>query len=199
MTVTSKNTRRALARRLALGGMLSALGFILYFFQITLPFLPGFLRFDFSDLPGMIAAFALGPIDGILVCLVKNILHMPISETGYVGELSNFLLGASLVAPAGFIYRSRRTFKGAIIGGIAGIVSMSLFSLVSNYYIIYPLYALVGFSRELVMDAYRAINPHVKNLWQALAIFNLPLTFAKGLAATLIAFVVYKPLSRFMK
>lgn len=53
----------------------------------------------------------MGPACGVLVCLIKNLLHLTISSTGGVGELSNFILGVSFVLPAGLIYKHKRTAR----------------------------------------------------------------------------------------
>ena len=63
--------------------MLSALAYILMFFEVPIPMLlPGFIKMDFSELPALIAAFAYGPISGVAVCLIKNLIHLMNTQTG---------------------------------------------------------------------------------------------------------------------
>ena len=83
--------------------MLSAVAFILMFLDFSVPFMPAFIKMDLSELPALIGAFSMGPVCGILICLIKNVLHLFITTTGGVGELSNFLLGVAFVLPAGWI------------------------------------------------------------------------------------------------
>lgn len=179
--------------------MLSALAYILMFFEVPIPMLlPGFIKMDFSELPALIAAFAYGPISGVAVCLIKNLIHLMNTQTGGVGELVNFALGTIFVMTAGAIYKKNYTKSGAMIGSLLGATAMAVGSLPLNYYIIYPIYENF-MPLETILAAYRAILPVVKNLWQCLLIFNLPFTLFKGLCAAAITFIIYKPLSPILK
>ena len=144
------------------------------------------------------ASFSLGPLSGVAVCLIKNLVHLFATSTGGVGELSNFLLGAAFVLPAGIIYRAKKTRLGALTGAVIGAVAMALLSLPSNYFIVYPAYGLV-MPMEAILDMYRAINPNVSSLWDALIWFNIPFTFVKGLLSTAVTFLVYKRISPILK
>ena len=179
-------------------GVLSACAFVLQFFEITVPLVPSFLKFDFSDLPALIGAFALGPVNGILVELVKNILHMMDSGSFGVGELSNFLLGAVFVGTAGLIYRKQKNKKGALIASFAGAAAMAVLSVPINYYVVYPVYYNF-MPEETILGMYQAIVPGVKSIFQSLLVFNLPFTFVKGMADVLITFLVYKRISPLLK
>lgn len=190
--------KRTSLRTMTMTAMLSAVAAVLMFISFSVPFVPSFLKMDFSELPALIASFSLGPVSGVVVCLVKNLINLPFSTTGGVGELSNFLLGAIFVFPAGWIYRTHKNRKGALAGALTGNVLMALLSLVTNYFIVYPFYTGI-MSMEAIMGAYQAILPSVKNLWQALLIFNLPFTFIKGLFSVIITFLVYKKLSPLLK
>jgi riboflavin transporter FmnP len=175
--------------------MLSGIAFILMFFEFPIPVLiPSFIKLDLSDLPALIGAFAYGPIAGILIELIKNLLHLLDSSSGFVGELSNFLLGACFVGVAGCIYKIKKTRKVAICGAVIGAFAMAIFSLVTNYFIVYPFYTNF-MPMEAIIGAYEAILPGVDNLFEALLIFNVPFTFVKGLISVLITVLVYKPLS----
>ena len=93
------------ARKLTVTAIMSAIAFILMMLEFATPITPGFLKFDFSDLPALISAFALGPFWGVATELLKNLLHLPFTGTSGVGELANFFVGAAMVLPAGLIYR----------------------------------------------------------------------------------------------
>lgn len=187
------------ARYLACVAVMTAVGTLLMYLEFSIPIMPGFIKFDFSELPPLITAYALGPVAGSLVCLFKNLFHMIGTTTAGVGELSNFLLGISLVIPAGCIYKFRKTRASAAIGAVVGSVAMALISLLVNYYITYPFYAKAFMPMEQILAAYRAIYLGVDNLWEALAIFNLPFNIAKGWITALLTFVLYKPLSPIIK
>ncbi len=186
-------------RYLAVTAMLSAVAFILMFLEFPIPFLiPGFIKMDISELPALVGAFAMGPVCGVLVCLVKNLLHLFVTTTGGVGELSNFLLGASFVLIAGLVYRKNKTRKNAIIGSVAGAAVMAVCSVLVNYFLTYPVYYNF-MPQEMVLSMYQAILPSMKNILECLICFNMPFTFVKGLFSVGITVLIYKHISPVLK
>lgn len=187
-------------RYITVTGVLSAAAFVLQLIEIPLPMLiPTFIKFDFSDLPALIGAFAMGPVCGIIVELIKNILHAVFATGSFgVGELSNFILGAIFVGVAGLIYKRNKTKKGALIASIVGAVAMAVISFPSNLFVVYPVYYQF-MPQEVIVQAYQAIIPSVKNIQQCLLIFNVPFTFAKGMIDVLITFLIYKKISPILK
>lgn len=180
--------------------MLTAVGVALQYIEISIPIIPSFIKLDFSDLPELIGAFAYGPTAGVLICLLRNLIHMAVSQSGFVGELSNFILGSVFAIVAGLIYKKNKTKKGAVIGGTSGALAMAGISVFTNYFIIYPLYySVLGFPEEAVLGMYQALLPSVKNIFEALLIFNLPFTFVKAMICVVIAMIIYKPLSKLLK
>ncbi len=185
-------------RYMAVTAMLSAVAFILMFFEFSVPFMPAFVKLDLSELPALIGAFSMGPLCGVLVCLVKNLLHVLITTTGGVGELSNFVLGAAFVLPAGFIYKRKKSRKTAIIGSLTGAVLMALISVVSNYFVMYPFYTAF-LPMDEIIAMYQAIFPGVNGLLECLIVFNMPFTFLKGMISVVITFLIYKHISPVLK
>ena len=184
------------ARQIAVTGMLGAVSIVLQFFEFTVPFVPAFIKLDLSDLPALLGSFALGPIFGVIICLIKNLFHMATSNSALVGELCNFMLGAAFVLPAGYIYKFKKTKKRAVIGAIVGALCMAAFSFPSNLFITYPMYIrLYGMSEELILSMYQAIVPSMKTLPQCLLVFNVPFTFVKAMISVVITLLIYKPLS----
>ena len=117
-------------RYLTVTAMLSAVAFILMFLDFSVPFMPAFIEMDISELPALIGAFSFGPVCGVIVCLVKNLMHLLITTTGGVGEISNFILGAVFVFPAGWIYKRKKTRKRAFLGYFAGAVFFAMVNVI---------------------------------------------------------------------
>ena len=184
-------------RELTVTAMLAAVATVLMFLDFSLPmFIPGFVKMDVSELPALLASFSLGPVYGVAVCLIKNLLNLIFhGSTGGIGELCNFLLGAAFVATAGTIYRHSKSRKTAVIGCLVGAAVMAVVSVPVNYFISYPVYAKMFGGIDAILAAYQAINPNVDGLLQCLVVFNLPFTFVKGLLDSVLCFLIYKPLS----
>lgn len=190
--------KRIDVRKMTMTAMLAAVATVLMFLSFNVPLMPSFIKLDFSELPALIAAFAFGPVSGVMVCLVKNLVNVLFTTTGGVGELSNFVLGASFVFPAGLIYMRGKNRTSALTGSVIGAAAMAVISVFSNYYVVYPVYTAF-MPMEAILGMYRAINPAVENLWDALLWFNMPFTFIKGMCSVAMAFVIYKPLSPILK
>ena len=176
--------------------MLGAVAAVLMYLEFPIPIMPAFVKLDVSELPALIASFAYGPVSGILVCLIKNLIKLPSTSTAAVGELFNFVMGALFVGVAGIVYKKNKTRKGAIIGAVAGALIMALVSLPYNYFVVYPAYVVMyHLPLEAIIGMYQAINPNVNGLLACLVTFNVPFTFAKGMVDALLCFLIYKPLS----
>ena len=184
---------------LTVAAMLSAVAFTLMFIEFPIPMLiPAFIKMDFSDLPALLGAFALGPVYGVIISFMKNLLHIVIkgTSTACVGELSNFILGAIFSAVAGYIYKHHKSRKTAIIGAVAGAVAMGVLSVPSNYFVVYPAYVqFYHMPLEAILGMYQAILPSADSLIKCLILFNLPFTLVKGLLDAVLCMLIYKPLS----
>ena len=192
-TMTKEQKR---TRYLVISAMLSAVSIVLMQFDFSVPFMPSFIKMDLSDLPALIGAYSMGPLYGVIIALVKNLLHLLRTSTGGIGELSNFLLSALFVLPAGLIYQKKKTRKRAIMGAVLGAVSMAVFSVITNYFIVYPVYTAF-MPMETIIAMYQAILPGIKDgdLLSCLVIFNMPFTFVKAMLSVVITLLIYKPLS----
>jgi riboflavin transporter FmnP len=165
-------------------GVLSALAFLIMFFEFPLPFFPPYLKIDLSDIPAIVGAFAFGPVAGILIELVKNLLHfITKTQTGGIGEIANFLTGASYVVAASLIYVRNKSKKNAIIGLIVGTIVMSIVMCLANYFILLPLYMPALFEEPVSV---------VINL---ILTTTLPFNLVKGVIVSFITLLIYKRLS----
>lgn len=195
-----KKSKKLNLRAITVTAIMGGLGTVLMMIEMSIPIMPSFIKLDFSELPALITAFAYGPSYGILVCLIKNVIHMFFGSTMCIGEISNFILGAVFVGIAGIVYKKNKTKKGALISCLIGAAAMSVFSVFSNYFVVYPLYIKVlGMTEGMILGMYQAILPSVSNLFSAITIFNLPFNFVKTLLVSLICFALYKRLSPILK
>lgn len=188
-------------RKITAVAILSAVSSVLRFFDFPVGLAPSFLELDFSELPALIASFALGPFYGVLVCLIKNLLNLPFSSTLMVGELANFLIGVCFVVPAGIIYRYCKSKKGAVIGSLAGAVLMAVISIPVNYYITYPIYAQLYANGDMnvIVGMYTVLYKDIDTLMKALVYCNMPFTLVKGLLVFIITLLIYKYISPLLK
>ncbi len=174
----------------------AAISFILMLLDFSLPIAPAFIKLDLSDLPALILAFAFGPLAGVLTQLVKNLLHLFITTTAGVGELSNFLLGCAFVAPAGFLYRRKKTRLGALLAMLIGTLCFSVMGIFSNYFIMFPFYTKVsGISIEAIIQMCQKILPFVNSRWKVILLSVTPFNFLKGFLVSVVTFLIYKRLS----
>jgi riboflavin transporter FmnP len=211
-TQTATAARRAATHKIAVTAMLSAVAAVLMFLEFPIPFLiPSFVELDFSELPALLAAFSLGPVSGVVVCLVKNVIKgLLFSGTGGVGEMCNFLLGICFVIPAGVIYQRKKTRSGALVGALAGAVVMAVCSVPVNFFISYPVYTkflpidvIISMYEEIIQSFNALLGrvqapfalPSVNGLLSCLIVFNAPFTLLKGLLDMALCFLIYKPLS----
>ena len=180
-------------------GMLSAIATVLMLFEIPLPFMaPSFYELDFSEVPVLIGCFAMGPIAGVLIELVKILLNLVINGTitAGVGEAANVLIGCAFILPAGMIYKHRKSRKTAIIGMAAGTVTMTILGCFLNAYVLLPAYASAfGWPLTSIIEMGSAINPVVKSLPTFVILMVAPFNILKGVVVSLITFLLYKYIS----
>ena len=186
-------------RAIAVIGIMSAVAAVLQFLEFPIPLMPAFIKFDFSDLPGLITAFAFGPIAGILVSLLKNVIHLLVTQSGGVGELANFIIAAFFTGTAGLVYKLGKSRKGALLASLAGSFTSAMAGIAANYFIIYPIYYKIAMPEEAILGMYQSILPSVDSIIKSLLIFNLPFTFIKGLIISCICFLIYKKISPILK
>ena len=195
-------TQAQKTHHMAVAALLAAVAAVLQFVEFSIPVMPAFIKLDISDLPALLGTFSLGPVYGVAIQLVKNLLHLPFGSSAGVGELSNFLLGAVFAFIAGIVYKKHKNRSGALWGSVAGAAAMALISLPLNYFIVYPAYVvLYGLPLEAIVGMYQEILgtvaqvPTSNALLNCLMVFNVPFTLCKGLPDVALCFLIYKPLS----
>lgn len=180
--------------QLAITAMLSAVAFLLAFIEIPMPLSPPFAMMDLSDLPAVLAAFAIGPVGGVLVEIIKNLLQAMSSATGGIGELANCLMGCAFVIPAGIIYQKNKTKKNALLGCAAGSLSIGVAAALLNYFVLLPMYEMF-MPIDQVIAAFGEILPFIKTKFDVCLYNALPGNIFKGLVISFFSMLIYKPLS----
>lgn len=180
--------------------ILAVISMVLMFFDVSTWFAPPFLKLDIADLPALLGAFAMGPMAGVLVQLLKNLLNLLLegSLTGGVGELSNFLVGSIFVYTAGLIYYKKKTFGRAVLGLGVGILAMTIFASLSNYFVVFPLYSKL-MPLEKIVEMTAAINSRVVDFKTLILYAVVPFNLLKGTVVSAITILVYKKLSPILK
>ncbi|HPX93690.1 MAG TPA: ECF transporter S component [Bacillota bacterium] len=195
--VPPNQRRRRQTAWMAKTGILSAAAIALMYLEISLPLFPGFLKFDFSEIPALLATFAMGPLAGIAVELIKNIAHLPATHTLMVGELANFIMGSFFVGTAGLIYKHKKTRGGAILSMAAGTLALTASGALINYFFTIPFYiSVMGFSMEgIVAATHAAGNTLVTGLPSLILWVFIPFNLMKGIVVSVIVGLIYKKLS----
>lgn len=161
--------------------MLSGISFILMMLNFPLPFLPVFLKIDFSDVPALIAAITMGPIAGILVELVKNVLdwiYTGAPEGIPVGHMANFATGVLFILPTYYIYKKFPSVKGLMSGLVVATIVMSVGMAALNYVAFLPLYTyLLGFEF---------------NAYETIVLGILPFNIVKGIMMIVVVTMLYR-------
>ncbi|MCX0380985.1 ECF transporter S component [Clostridium perfringens] len=132
--------------------LLSAIAVILMYIDFSvIPIFP-WLKIDLSDVPALMGAFAFGPLAGVIIELMKNLLILIIkgTGTGFVGEFANFLVGVALVWPAALVYKKNKTKKTAILGMVLGFLCIEVVGILANVYLLLPAYGMAMSKAELM-------------------------------------------------
>lgn len=183
-------------KKLSVIGIFGAMAFVLMLLSFTIA---GPYKLDFSEVPVMIGAFAFGPVAGVTIETIKIILDVVLggaSDTAYVGEMANLLMGISFVVPASIIYYRHKTKKQAFIGLAVGTLVMVIVAAILNIFVLLPLYAKLYFdtSLEALLSVYGFTD-----LLKFIFVVNVPFNILKGVANSVIVIIIYKRISSVIK
>ena len=170
--------------------------------KVPLPFSPTFLELDIAELPALIGGFAMGPLAGFLIVCIKILLNIVINgtKTFYVGELSNLIVSSAFVLTTALIYKHNKSKKSALLGLAIGSISMSIVATLSNYFIIFPLYAkLLKIDLNTFVSAISKINPLVKSYFTLMLFSVLPFNLVKTAVTSIVTSLLYKRISPILK
>lgn len=180
-------------RYIAKIGILAAIAVILMFFEVPLPMMPSFLKLDASELPAIIGAFILGPMAGVSIEFIKNLLHAANTQTMGIGEIANFLVGVAFILPAGYLYQNYKSRNGAILSLMVGTFSMMIAASLLNYFILLPLYqAMLHFPLEQIINLGTVANPRIVDLKTFITMAIAPFNLIKGIVISVFTLMIYK-------
>lgn len=189
-------------KNLAKIGMLTAVATVLFLIKVPLPFIaPPFYELDFSGVAALVGGFAMGPVAGVLIEFLKNLINLLIdgSITGGVGELSNFLTGCAFVLPASLLYKYNKTKKFALLGICTGILVMTIFGYLSNTYIMIPTYAkALNIPINAIVGMGTSIHSSIHSVNSLVLLCVVPFNLIKGTLVGLSTFFLYKKVRRLL-
>jgi len=154
----------------------------------------GFLEFEVSDVPAVIGGLAYGPLVGVAIVLLKNLLHLFITSTAGVGELANFLVMAAYVIPIAAL----RKRNNKVIGFVAGTVGLIVIGVLVNTFITVPFYLKV-FGGEMVYNMVGATIPSIDSVWELVLIGITPFNIVKGIVVSLVGYYAWKAFRKVLK
>ena len=190
-------------RKLVEIGMLGAIATVLMLFEFPIPFIaPPFYELDFSEVPVLVGAFALGPFAGAAIELVKILINLLINgtATAFVGEIGNYILGCSFVIPAAMIYQKKKSKKNALVAMVVGTITMTIFGCILNAYVLLPTYAAAfGMPIDAIVGLGSTINGNITNVMTFVIIAVAPFNILKGIAVSTITLLIYKHISPILK
>lgn len=170
--------KQAKTKEIAVLAMLTALAFV----AVALLRVPvfAFLKYEPKDVVIVLGGFLYGPAAAAILAALTSLLEMlTISDTGLIGFVMNFLSSAAFACTAALIYRKKHTLSGAVLGLLAGVVSMTAVMLLWNY-LLTPLYMK---------------TPRADVAAMLIPVF-LPFNLLKSLLNSALALLLYRPLTQ---
>jgi len=176
--------------------LLSVIGFILMQLDLRLPIFPAFLALDAGDVPCVIGAVVMGPLAGVTISLIKNLLDLIImgTTTGSIGELANFVIGSFLIVPIGLICKKNKDPRRYLIGCAAGLPFMVLAACLMNYFVLLPMYSRLLFPMEKIIEITSRVNVYVTDVRSLITFAILPFNLLKGALTVTLGYVLYRAL-----
>jgi len=137
--------------------LLGAISLVLLFLNFPLPFLPPYLKIDFSEVPALLASLIFSPIAGVIVIAIKNILYLAIGGGEPVGVAANFLAGILFVLPVSIAYHKFKGVKSIVSGLVIGTIIMAIAMSVLNYLVLLPVYAWFMGMEEMKIESVKQV------------------------------------------
>ena len=174
-------------------GLLSAMAVILFYIEIPVV---AFYKLDLSTLPAILAGFAMGPLQGIAVIIVKNLVHMLGTSTACVGEIADILMSCAFVVPASLYYRQHKNRKSALVAMLIGSVTMVVVSVLVNYFILIPAYqVLMNLPLEVIIGMGQKVFGFIDTTVELVLAITAPFNILKAAVLSIVTYLLYKRVS----
>ena len=171
--------------------VLAAVASALYMVEIPVVL---FYKLDLSNLTALLGGFAMGPVAGVLIILIKDLTGLLHTSSSGVGELADFIMSAALVCPAALVYRAKRTRTAAVWGMVIGTALIGVMGALTNYYILFPLYSqFMPLDKIIAMGAEKL--PMIDSAFKFVLLITLPFNLLKGVVLSAMTLLLYKPLA----
>ncbi|MBE7067985.1 MAG: ECF transporter S component [Clostridiales bacterium] len=182
-TFKSVIAKRFSAKRVALMAVFIALSFCVSL--LDFPIFPAtpFLKLDFGNTFILLIAFLLGPVEGVIVCVIKELIRIPTGSTGGVGELANMFVTSAYILLPSIVYQYKKGLKFVIPSLCVACLLGTGVALITNRFINFPLYMGEGAGKFFAESFYFIVA------------FNL----IKTVAVSVLTLLLYKRLSNFLK
>lgn len=172
-------------KKLTILAMLTALS-VVFISILHFPLIPAapFLEYDPGDIPILIAAFAFGPVSGLIITIIASVIQgLTVSaQSGLYGIIMHIISTGTFVLISGFIYKSNRTRKGAVISLVTGVLIATAVMAGAN------LVVTPAFTGWPVGEVKKLLLPGI-----------IPFNLVKFSINALVTFFVYKPISNLIK
>lgn len=174
-------------------GLLSAMAVILFYIEIPVV---AFYKLDLSTLPAILAGFAMGPLQGVAVIIVKNLVHMLGTSTACVGEFADMLMSCAFVVPASLYYRHHKNRKSALVAMLIGSVAMVVVSVLVNYFILIPAYqVLMNLPLEVIIGMGQKVFGFIDTTVELVLAITAPFNIFKAVVLSVVTYLLYKRVS----
>ena len=174
-------------------GLLSAMAVILFYIEIPVV---AFYKLDLSTLPAILAGFAMGPVQGIAVIIIKNLVHMLGTSTACVGELADILMSCAFVVPASLYYHCHKNRRSALMAMLLGSVCMVVVAVLVNYFILIPAYqVLMNLPLEVIIGMGQAVFGFIDNTVKLVIFITAPFNIFKSIVLSFVTYLLYKRVS----
>ncbi len=194
------NKQSRIIKKMSLIAILAAVSFGLYYINFPIPFLfPGFLKVNFSNLPILIGGFTLGPVAGSAIVIIRFLIKLPLSDTIFVGEIADLIIGFASVIPAAIIYKYNKSKKGAAMALIISTLFWIASSMIANIFILIPAYIKMFFNGNVTafISTLKIIPGVTENNYMSKYILwaVIPFNTMISIVVNIITYTVYKRLS----